>query len=331
MWKELRALFRKAGRGGQFLALVLLRSLFDALYTMVQAWFLRGAFLAIGNGDKAALGLACAGFGVLSAFLFLYNGTIWARFAVFTARTCASVRRLLFGAMTGASPERIEKTPRADWMTRLNVDAQLDFLTKPNQIAQAALAAVGIGIGTLALLLSRPAAFLWTLLFAVPHLLFSRFFVARPMTAYTRAILSDTAKNAADFDAILACKQTAALYDAEGFLLERFRHSSLATRRSRMRVCFRSAIGDGILPLLGWGGYLALIVAGGVWISQGTYTFGELTAALQYRGRVLAGLLLMGNCLVGMRSSLAGLKRVNETLSLEAEEALTAEQAIKAR
>ena len=55
-------------------------------------------------------------------------------------------------------------------------------------------------------------------------------------------------------------------------------------------------------------------VSGG-WIANGHFTFGDLTAAFQYRGGVLVGSLTLINCLVSIQASIAGIRRLNETMS----------------
>jgi hypothetical protein len=45
-----------------------------------------------------------------------------------------------------------------------------------------------------------------------------------------------------------------------------------------------------------------------------------LTAAFQYRGGVLVGSLILINCLVSIQASMAGIRRLNETMLEKTEE-----------
>ena len=81
-----------------------------------------------------------------------------------------------------------------------------------------------------------------------------------------------------------------------------------------MKIHARNALSAGILPLFGLGGYVTLLVVSGSWIADGLFTFGDLTAAFQFRGGVLIGSLALINCLISIQASMAGVRRVNETL-----------------
>ena len=121
-------------------------------------------------------------------------------------------------------------------------------------------------------------------------------------------------------NAIMTCADTAILYDAQGFLLKRFEESSLELRKENMKIQHRIAIGSGLLPLIGMSGYLVILLSGGSLIATGTITFGELTAAFQYRGGLLKSLMMLLNSLINIRTSLAGVRRVNETMGMTLEE-----------
>ena len=85
-----------------------------------------------------------------------------------------------------------------------------------------------------------------------------------------------------------------------------------------MKIRFRNALDAGILPFFGMGGYLTLLIVCGGWIAEGRFAFGDLTAAFQYRDGVLLGSLELINCLISVHASMAGVRRLNETMSEEA-------------
>ncbi len=97
--------------------------------------------------------------------------------------------------------------------------------------------------------------------------------------------------------------------------MKRFEQSSLALWRANLRIRTRNALGAGILPLFGLGGYLIFWLVSSRPIANGYFTLGDLTAAFQYRGSVLAGSLMLMNCLISIRASMAGMKRLNETMA----------------
>ena len=133
-------------------------------------------------------------------------------------------------------------------------------------------------------------------------------------------VQESAARNVTDMNTLVTCADTAILYDAQGFLLRRFEESSLEIRRASMRIQHRRAIGSGLLPLMGMSGYLVVLLIGGGWIAAGDMTFDELTAVFQYRGGVLTASMMLINSLVNIKTALAGVKRVNETMCIGLEE-----------
>jgi ABC-type multidrug transport system fused ATPase/permease subunit len=97
--------------------------------------------------------------------------------------------------------------------------------------------------------------------------------------------------------------------------MRRFEKSSRDLFRANMKIHIRNALGAGILPLFGLSGYLTLLVVSSGWIAAGQLTFGDLTAAFQYRGGVLLGSLMLMNSIVSLNANLAGIRRLNETMA----------------
>ena len=322
MRHEGAALFRRLGGGGRFAVLLILRAPFDALYTFVLASFLQYGFDAITSGDAGRLLRVCLVSALAILALFLYNGTVWTVYATYGVRVTARLRRLLFGHMLALPPVALEARPSGEWHTRLNADVQsaTAIVNGALHLPHLACAAVNIAVSSVLLARMNPAIFALVLLFVVPHILLSQRFIARPMTDLARRAQEDTAANTTDLNTIVTCAETALLYDAQGYLLGRFEQSSLRLRRANMAMRLRGALGGGLLPLLGMSGYLIILLAGGRWIAEGSLTFGALTAAFQYRGGVLIGMMMALNSIVNCRASLAGIKRVNETLSEPVEE-----------
>ncbi|MCL2879660.1 MAG: ABC transporter transmembrane domain-containing protein, partial [Treponema sp.] len=179
---------------------------------------------------------------------------------------------------------------------------------------------VNILVSAIILLKMNLVIFGLVLLFVVPHIIISRIFIARAMPELNKNSLEATAINTAEFSSIINCAETAALYDGYDYLLKRFEQGSLRLLRANMKIRIRSALSAGIMPILGGGGYLVLLIVSGVWIAEGNFTFGDLTAAFQYRGGVLLGSMMLINSMISIQSSMAGIKRINETMSEKTEE-----------
>jgi ABC-type bacteriocin/lantibiotic exporter with double-glycine peptidase domain len=319
MIREMSKIFKYTRGGFRFLILLLLRCPFDALLTVTQASFLQYAFNAIQQNSKDRLNIVCIAFGIASLFLFLYNGIVWSCYASFVVKTEGKLRNKMFGKISSVSLSQIEAKQHGEWITRLNTDVQMPF-SKPMHIPHAACAFVSICVSACILLYINPSIFWLVMLFVIPHILISQFFIAKPMTALAKKSLEATDQNTTDLNAFITCADIAIMYDAKDFLMKRFEESSLHLRSVNMKMRNRNAISGAILPLFGMGGYLLILIVGSLWIANGTLTFGELIAAFQYRGGVLVGSLMLINCLISIKTSIAGIQRVNETMEMKSEE-----------
>lgn len=323
MTSDLRGVLRHTGGQARWIALLLLRAPFEALRTLAQAAFLKAALDAVQQGDTARLGIVCAAFGACNLLLFLYNGTIWVIFDAFVARWVCGLRALLLRRVAALSLPQIEARPAGAWITRLNADVRkaTALADKPLHLAHGAVAALQALVSSLVLLGVSPAALGLTWLFVAPHLLLTRL-LARPVKDLSAGAQAAAAANASAMDALIACADTARLYDAHGLLLRRFEESSRALMRANLRVQRQGALSACLTPLLGLGGFLVLLLAGAGWIASGAMTLGGLMAVLQMRGGVIAGGMTLSACLVNIRSAMAGVTLLRQTLDMEAEEGL---------
>jgi len=319
MLRELRTLLTFTGNGVKFLFLLLLRCPFDAAMTVVNATFLQHAFNAVTQNDSAQLTSLCLIFGLASLCLFLYNGTVWSIYAPFVTRMESRLRAKLFIKISEFSYERIEAIPQGEWVTRLNTDVQMPF-SRPIHLPHAICAIVNISVSAVILWLINPEVFCWVLLFVIPHIVVSQLLIARAMPELNKKSLEATAKNTSELTALITCADTAALYDAQDYLIKRFEESSLNLRRANMKIRNRNTLGAAIIPLFGMGGYLILMIVSSTWIANGNLTFGDLTAAFQYRSGVLSGSMMFISSMISIGASMAGIKRLNVTMSEKTEE-----------
>ncbi len=317
MLHEIRQILNITGSGRRFVFLLLTRSPFDAAFNLIQATFLQHAFNAIGQNDTAELTSVCLLFGVASLCLFLYNGTVWTIYASFITRMEGKLRLKLYGKISSFSYERIEATPQGEWLTRLNTDVEMPF-SRPLHLPHAACAIVNICVSAFILWRMNPTVFGWVLLFVLPHIIVSQLLIARAMPALNKKSLEATAKNTSEMIPLITCADVAAIYDGQEYLMKRFEQSSLALWQANMKIHIRNALSAGILPFFGLSGYLTLLIVSSRQIADGYFTFGDLSAAFQYRGGVLTGSLMLINCLISIQASMAGIKRLNETMTEKA-------------
>lgn len=319
MLREFRKVLKITGNGWRFLFLLLLRSPFDIASTLIQATFLQHAFNAVEANNADGLTAVCLMFGVASLCLFLYNGIVWSIYAPFCARLEGKLRRKLLAKISSLSYERVEATSHGEWLTRLNTDVEAPF-SRGFHFPHAACAIVNISVSAIILWRMNPMVFGWVLLFVAPHIVISQLLIARAMPGLNKKSLEATAKNTGEMTALITCADVATLYDAQGYLMNQFEKGSLALWKANMKIRIRKALSTGILPLFGLGGYLTLLIVSSGWIADGYFTFGDLTAAFQYRGGVLIGSMTLISCLISIQASVAGIRRLNATMAEKTEE-----------
>lgn len=111
--------------------------------------------------------------------------------------------------------------------------------------------------------------FALVILFLIPHLLISQLYIARPMTLLAKKSQEATAKCATSMNALTTCADTAILYDAQDFLLDRFEENSMNLRKTNMKIRQRNACNSALLPMMGMGGYLQFCLLEAFGFQQG--------------------------------------------------------------
>ena len=196
---EFRKLFRLTGGFRRFFLLLLLRSPFDSVNTVLLSVFLHFAFDAIDNQQPDKLYFTCLLYGIGSLLLFVYNGTVWTFYATFVTKWSAILRKKLFDHIAGLSLQKVEEKPSGDWITRLNADvySAAAVISQPLHLPHAVCAGVNILISSTVLFCMSPKVYGLVLLFVLPQVVISQL-IAKPMPELYRKSLEDTAKNTTD-------------------------------------------------------------------------------------------------------------------------------------
>lgn len=322
MKNELREFFDSIGGWKRFKFLLTLRCPFEALYTLLRAYFLYSGFNAVITKSYAELYQACAMFILLSFFLFLYNGTVWEKFASFGVSCTVAVYRRLFGHILTLPLRRIEEHSSGEWFTRLNsdVDSAMALMNRPVNLVFVCISFVNVCVSSVFLLLISTEAFALTAVFSAAHILVGHFVLSRRVTDFKRDSLEVSAQNAEALSAIITCADIAVLYDAREFLLERFEQKSLSIKAYNMKIALRESLNAALSQFMVLSGYLAVLISGSLRLGTGGLTFGGLTAAFQYRLGVVIGSSMFVNSLINTKTALAGVRRVNETVNMRTEE-----------
>ncbi len=318
--RDIVKIVKTANCGARFLTLLLFRSPFNILSTLINARFLQRAFNAAQIKDERGLFVACAIFGASCILLFLYNGTLWIVYSAFVVRMEKRLREILFKKISSFSYGRVQRTTSGEWFTLLNSDVQMPF-SQPMHLPHAACGLVNLVVSSIILFSSSPAIFGLVILFVVPHLAANRLLITKKMPELKKRALEATARNTGELEALITCSDAIHIYDARDYLLDRFRDSSKRLIWANMKIHVRNALSSAILPVFGLGGYLTLLIVYSEYLSQGGMTFGELTALFQLRGGVLMGSMMLINSLISINISRAGIRRLNAVMEESPEEA----------
>lgn len=319
MRKSLCQVFKRLGGGGTYCVLLLFRSPVDTVLCIINALFLRHVFQNIEAGDEVGLWMTCAMFGGANLCLFLYNGTLWGKFAVFSAKFVGKLKSFLFDSMLKLPLERIEEKTSGAWLTRLNSDVTmtLNLLTGALNLPHLVFATVRIGVTSVLLGSISPLLLVAELAVLVPHMLLRQHFVVRPMERLTKEAQETMECATIYLETTVECADTVRLYEADGLLLNRYRESSLSVVKARLCANVRKTIGELLQMLLSRGGYLLLFCLGCEMINEGKLDFGTLTEAFQYRGGMVMGSMMWLNSFAEVKKNGVGLKRMEEIYGTE--------------
>ena len=315
---EYKKLLKITGKTRQFLLLLLLRAPFEICFTVINALFLQHAFNAIQRNDSGSLINTCIIFGIACFCLFLYNGTIWCIYAPFSTRLEWKLRTELYKKILSFSYERIESISHGEWLTRLNTDVEMPF-SQSVHLPHAACSILCICISSIILWFINPVIFGWVMLFILPNIIINQLFIARVMTRLNKKSLEAIAVNTGELASLITCSDIIKIYDSQDYLLKRFEESSLRLFKAKMRIVKRNSFGDAVLPLFALSGFLVLLIISGDWITSGSLTFGDLTAAFQFRGGILKSSNMFINCMISIQGSMAGIKRINDIMEEKTE------------
>ena len=241
MIRSLRNLLKKFKCFYEYIILILLRSPVDTVLCIINAWFLKCSFEVIQMGNREELIKICIGFCMANIGVFFYNGIVWSKYAMFSARLAGNLRLMVFNAMLKLSYEEVEKKANSQWMTRVNSDVRMTFSLLNDALN-------------------------------IPHFVLAsvRIVVSGILLAYISKTL---------FAAMVEGMEIIHLYDAKELMLKRYEESSLQLINVRMKMNGINALAEMVFPILARGGYIMLFFIGCQMIQKGQITFSILVAA----------------------------------------------------
>ncbi|MCX4340307.1 MAG: ABC transporter transmembrane domain-containing protein [Lachnospiraceae bacterium] len=312
----LRKLISKIGIWRKYLFLLLLRSPFDALMTCLCANLMKSVFGYLERNDADALLKHCVIYGLLCAALFVYNGTIWTKYAAFSAKVEILLQKKMFEKMLSMPLQRIDSRFNGEWMTRLNSDIQTAFTMMNGPLNMPHLIVAVINI-TLSCYLMQKSSLLFlgiTWISAIPPFIINDRIVLKTIPKLKEESQRALAENTSAIKPLLTDADTILLYAAQELMMKNCAKTSRKLLKINMKTHIRKAISDAGMCFFGISGYLMILLIGYQFIYHGRMAFSDIVYCFQVRGSILTGTLMLMTCLNNLKANAVCVNRILETL-----------------
>ncbi len=313
---DFRKLVKRMGVWRKYIFLLLLRSPFDALMTLLSANLMKSVFRCLEMDYSCALLKLCVGYGLLCAMLFVYNGLVWSKYAAFSAKVEIWLEKKMFDKILSLPLNWIDRCFSGEWMTRLNSDIQaaLTMMNGSLNIPHLAVAAINI---LLSCLLMRKSSLLFlgiTWMFAIPQFVINDKIVLKAIPKLKEESQNAMAENTSAIKPLLTDADTILLYDAKELMMTNCAKHSKRLMKINIKMHMRKAVSDVSMRLFGIGGYLMILFIGMRLISNEIMAFSDVVYCFQVRGSFLSSMFMLMTCFNNLKANSVCIKRVKDIL-----------------
>ena len=313
---DFRKLVKRMGVWRKYIFLLLLRSPFDALMTLLSANLMKSVFRCLEMDYSCALLKLCVGYGLLCAMLFVYNGLVWSKYAAFSAKVEIWLEKKMFDKILSLPLNWIDRCFSGEWMTRLNSDIQaaLTMMNGSLNIPHLVVAAINI---LLSCLLMRKSSLLFlgiTWMFAIPQFVMNDRIVLKAIPKLKEESQNAMAENTSAIKPLLTDADTILLYDAKELMMTNCAKHSKRLMKINIKMHMRKAVSDVSMRLFGIGGYLMILFIGMRLISNEIMAFSDVVYCFQVRGSFLSSMFMLMTCFNNLKANSVCIKRVKDIL-----------------
>lgn len=307
MLKELGSDIRK-----KYIILLLFRTPFEAMRTLVNAFFLKMAFDSINQLDSKKLLFICLFFLLENLGLFTYNGTIWRFFGKHYAHMQGRLKLFIMQKLLKKGIEQIDKFSSGDILTRLNQDSQMamSIYGEPYNLVFLMNGICNLIVSSVFLINVSTKLFLLVIAFVIPHVLINSYFIAPVQSNLQKKVQIASSQLVDMYNCYINMADIIQLYDCNQFMLEKIRQKNEEIRKLNVRKAFFGAISNAIMPLFGLSGYLVLMLSGANMIGSGVITYGTLIYACQLRGGILPASMMIIKSIENICVNKVGVRRI---------------------
>lgn len=312
--RELGRLIKRMGVWRKYIFLLLLRLPFDAVRTWMLANLMKSVFRCLETDSDGALPIVCAGYGLICAMLFIYNGIVWSHYAAFSAKTEVRLQEKMLNKILSLPLKRVDSRFSGEWITKLNSDihAAVTMMNGPLNIPHLAVAVINTLASSFLMLRGSPLFLCITWIFLVLQLFLNDKIVLKAVPKWKEESQNAMAQNTSAIKPLITDADTVLLYDAGALLMNHCEETSRKLMKTNMKIHVRNALSDAGMRLFGIGGYLTILLIGCGLIREGRMMFSNLVYCFQVRGAVIAGMFMFITSLNNVRANSVCIKRVND-------------------
>ncbi len=317
MNKEVYRMLKTSGVWKMFLIMLILRSPFDILNSVLTANLMQSFIRMIENKRTENLWTTAALFFLFTILLFGYNMTVWSTIAVrATVKLQKNLRKKVFEKIMNLSSEELSGSHRADWFTRLNndVDKACGYLTSPLNYMHMMIAIVNLVISSVIMIFMNLELYIIGICFLLPILAINILVISGKISVYKNNAQKALVEYTDLIDVAIKDKEALAVYDANDFILDKMEKKSKEILKENMKAHSRASLCNTLYAFSGMIGYLFVLLKGNDIIGKGIKDLGALLKMTQYRSRTVMSANCIYTSVNNMRGSLVGVKRVNEII-----------------
>lgn len=305
-------LVMRMGVWRKYIFLLLLRSPFDALRTLLSANLMKSFFRCLETYDSGALLKLCVVYGLLCAMLFVYNGLVWSKYAAFSAKIEIWLEKKMFDKILSLPLNQVDRCFSGEWITRLNSDIQaaLTMMNGPMNIPHLAVAVINILLSCLMMQKSSLLFLGITWMFAIPQCVINYKIVLKAIPKRKEESQNAMAENTSAIKPLITDADTILLYDAKELMMANCAKHSKRLMKINVKMHLRRAVSDVGMRLFGIGGYLMILFIGIRLISDGMMAFSDVVYCFQVRGSFLSGMFMLMTCLNNLKANAVCIKRI---------------------
>lgn len=275
----------------KYTRLLILRTPFETLRNLLNAFFLKYAFDSIQASDLYRLGIICLLTFLANALLFTYNCSVWRVFGGFYAKLQSKLRIFLMEKLLHKTMEQIDNLASGDVLLRLNQDVEKTaaIYGEPWNLVFLLNGAFNFIVSSVLMYLLSGRLFIIVLAFVIPHVLINSYVLAPCQYKIQNKVQKVSAELTDMYTTFINLADLAQLYDCKEFLLQKINEKNEELRRLNVKKAWINAACNALIPLFGLSGYLVLMLTGATMITAGVITYGTLLYACQLRGGILLG------------------------------------------